>query len=122
MKYLFDKILLLDSKKYNKYIENINSKLYFINNIIKLNNDYLIQIEEKIKSYPNIQYSYLRQQSYFIVIGIENKYNMAKIHANMNIDIDTPMRGRSNMSNTYSSRKLLANLLQTSFSLYLHNQ
>ena len=60
MKYLFDKILLLDSKKYNKYIENINSKLYFINNIIKLNNDYLIQIEEKIKSYPNIQYSYLR--------------------------------------------------------------
>ena len=72
MKHLFDKILLLDSKKYNKYIENINSKLYFINNIIKLNNDYLIQIEEKIKSYPNIQYSYLRQQSYFIVIGIEN--------------------------------------------------
>jgi len=72
MKYPFDKILLLDSKKYNKYIENINSKIYFINNIIKLNNDYFIQIEEKIKSYPNIQYSYLRQQSYFIIIGIEN--------------------------------------------------
>ena len=47
---------------------------------------------------------------------------MAKIHANMNIDIDTPMGGRSNISNTYSSRKLLANLSQTLFSLYLHNQ
>jgi len=61
MKDLFDKILLLDSKKYSKYTENIDSKLYFINAIIKLNNYYLIQIEEKIKSYPNIQHSYLRQ-------------------------------------------------------------
>ena len=61
MKDLFDKILLLDYKIYSKYTENTDSKLYFINAIIKLNNYYLIQIEEKIKSYPNIQHSYLRQ-------------------------------------------------------------
>jgi len=72
MKDLFDKILLLDSKKYSKYTENINPRLCFINNIIKFNNNYLIQIEEKVKSNPNIQYSCLRQQSYFIVIGTEN--------------------------------------------------
>jgi len=61
IKDLFDKILLLDYKIYSKYTENTDSKLYFINAIIKLNNYYLIQIEEKIKSYPNIQHSYLRQ-------------------------------------------------------------
>jgi len=60
IKDLFDKILLLDSK------------LYFINDIIELNYYYLIQIEEKIKIYSNIQYSYLRQQLYFIMIGTEN--------------------------------------------------
>ena len=57
MKDLFDKILLLDSKKYGKYTENIDSKPYFINDIIKLNNNYLIQIEEKVKSDPNIEYN-----------------------------------------------------------------
>jgi len=34
---------------------------------------------------------------------------MAKIHANMDMDVDTPTRERSNTSSTYNLRELSAN-------------
>jgi len=57
MKDIFDKNLIVNSEKFGILTENIDSKPYFINEIIKLNNNYLIQIEDKIKRYNNLEYN-----------------------------------------------------------------
>jgi hypothetical protein len=51
MKDLFDHLLLLDTEKYIKCTENLESKNYYINDSIKLNDNYLVQLEEKVKQY-----------------------------------------------------------------------
>lgn len=57
MKDIFDTTLLLDADKYGEYTDNIDSKPYFINDIIKLNNKFLIKFEDKVKSYNNLEYN-----------------------------------------------------------------